>query len=197
MKIEDLVLKLAKNQGLTRKSSQKLLFHFIRNKEKIADFIKIFQTVEKEVGVCGSCGNVAFSSLCHICQNEKRDSTTICIVEDFEDITNLEKGFWYSGTYHVLGGLLSAQKGMMPDSLNTKTLFEKIYQNKVSEIIFASTSSFEWQATMHFLKEEMRLIPNFENVKVTEFAHGLPVGGSFEYMDEGTLQIAFRGRKAA
>ena len=200
MEIDDLVNRLAKNPGLTRKSASKLVFSFIRNKAKITDFIKIFEKIENEITTCNNCGNVTFKDkvedLCIICKNYKRDSTIACIVEDFEDITNLEKGLWYNGSYHVLGGLLSAQKGMMPENLNTSQLFSRIISGEVLEIIFASTSSFEWQATMHFLVEEIKKIPNGSCVKITEFAHGLPIGSSFEYMDEGTLQIAFSGRKS-
>lgn len=195
MKVNDIIVKLAKNPGLTRRNAQKLLFNFIRNKEKIDEFAQILQTVKEDIRTCENCYNIAFNKLCFICENDKRDKATVCIVEDFEDVVNLEKGLWYNGIYYVLGGLLSAQKGMMPDDLNTKKLFEKIHNEEISEIIFASTSSFEWQATMHFLNIEMQKIPNFKNVKVTEFAHGLPIGSSFEFMDEGTLQIAFNGRK--
>jgi len=195
MKIDEIIIRLAKNPGLTRKSSAKLIFHFIRNKAKIDDFVKVFEKINSEISTCQICGNIAFKnefeSLCAICQNNKREHTTVCIVEDFEDIANLEKGLWYNGSYHVLGGLLSAQKGMMPENLNTQKLFERIQSMEVFEIIFASTSSFEWQATMHFLIEEIKKIPNGDAVKITEFAHGLPIGSSFEYIDEGTLQIAF------
>ncbi|MDA0617359.1 MAG: toprim domain-containing protein, partial [Proteobacteria bacterium] len=129
------------------------------------------------------------------CSNTKREHGVVCIVEDFEDISNLEKGMWYTGVYHVLGGLLSAQRGMMPENLNISSLIEKIQNKIVSEVIFASTSSFEWQATMHFLIEELKKLEEFANIKITEFAHGLPIGSSFEYMDEGTLQVAFTSRK--
>ena len=116
-------------------------------------------------------------------------------MEDFEDISNLEKGTWYTGVYHVLGGLLSAQRGMMPENLNISSLIQKIQNKTINEVIFASTSSFEWQATMHFLIEEFKKLEEFPNLKITEFAHGLPIGSSFEYMDEGTLQVAFTSRK--
>lgn len=195
MNINEIVTKLAKYPGITRRNAMKILFHLIRNKSKIQDFTKILQSIENEVQVCSSCGNVAFNTLCEICENTKRDSTIVCIVEEIEDISNLEKGGWYNGTYHVLGGLLSAQRGMMPENLNILTLIEKICADKVQEIIFASTSSFEWQATMHFLVEELKKLPQFSLITVTEFAHGLPIGSSFEYMDEGTLQVAFTARK--
>ena len=190
--IEDLAIRLAKNPGITRRSAHKLLFHFIRNKEKIDDFIKILQKVEEEISTCKSCGNVAFESFCNICSSS-RNKSVVCVVEDFEDVGNLEKGGWYDGVYHVLGGLLSAQKNMLPENLNTKPLLEKVKMGQVVEIIFASTSSFEWQATMHFIVHEVKKLN--ENVKITEFAHGLPVGSSLEYMDEGTLQIAFSCRR--
>jgi recombination protein RecR len=195
MKIEELISKLSKTPGITRRNATKVLFHFIRNKERIRDFTKIFQNIEEEVGLCASCGNIAFHELCEICSNTKREHGVVCIVEDFEDISNLEKGMWYTGVYHVLGGLLSAQRGMMPENLNISSLIEKIQNKIVSEVIFASTSSFEWQATMHFLIEELKKLEEFANIKITEFAHGLPIGSSFEYMDEGTLQVAFTSRK--
>ena len=193
--IEDLIIRLSKNPGLTKKSASKLIFHLIRNKHKVVDLVKIFEKIEKEVKICEICGNITLETHCEICKNEKREHSTVCIVEEFEDIANLEKGLWYNGSYHVLGGLLSAQKGMMPEQLNIKNLFNRISNNEIGEIIFASTSSFEWQATMHFLIEEIRKIPNGNLLKISEFAHGLPIGSSFEYMDEGTLQIAFSGRK--
>lgn len=196
MNIEDLASKIAKNPGLTKRNAQKLLFHFVRNKEKIIDFTKVFETLEKEVCLCEICGNIAFSKLCLICSNTKREHSTVCIVEDFEDISNLEKGMWYNGVYHVLGGLLSAQRGMMPENINISELITRIQSGTVQEIIFASTSSFEWQATIHLILAELKKLSNFSQIRITEFAHGLPIGSSFEYMDEGTLQIAFAARKA-
>ena len=195
MNINEMIAKVAKYQGMTRRSASKLLFSFVRNKEKIRDFETILASIRENVLQCESCFNIAFENLCEICKNERRDHSIICIVEDFEDIANLEKGLWYNGIYHVLGGLLSAQKGMMPENLNTKPLFEKIKKSEVVEIIFASTSSFEWRATMFYLTEELKKIPNGEKLKITEFAHGLPIGSSFEYMDEGTLQIAYQSRR--
>lgn len=194
MKIEDLISRIAKYPGITRRSAAKLFFHLVKSKEKITDLKKILETIEDEIRICESCGNVAFQKLCEICINTGRDSKIVCIVEDFEDIPSLEKGMWYNGIYHVLGGLLSAKNSMMPENLNTVSLFEKIQKNEVSEIIFASNSSFEWQATMHFLISEMKKFEAFSSLKITEFARGLPIGFSFEYMDEGTLQIAFKSR---
>jgi recombination protein RecR len=196
MKINDMISKLTKYQGMTRRSATKFLFSLIRNKEKIRDLEEIFASIKENVSTCTLCGNIAFETACEICQNERRDHSIVCIVEDFEDITNLEKGLWYNGIYHVLGGLLSAQKGMMPESLNTKMLFEKIQKGEVLEIIFASTSSFEWRATMYHITEEIQKMTNGTRVNITEFAHGLPIGSSFEYMDEGTLQIAYQTRRA-
>lgn len=195
MNINEMIAKVAKYQGMTRRSAAKLLFSFVRNKEKIRDFETILSSIRENIKPCKSCGNIAFEDICNICKNVKREHFVICIVEDFEDIQNLEKGLWYNGIYHVLGGLLSAQKGMMPENLNIYSLFEKIRENKVNELIFASTSSFEWRATMYYLTEEIKKIPNAENIKITEFAHGLPIGSSFEYMDEGTLQIAYTTRR--
>jgi recombination protein RecR len=196
MKINDIIAKFGKYQGMTRRSATKFIFSLIRNKEKIRDLEEMLNLINKNVCLCEKCGNIAFEAVCEICQNAKREHSTVCIVEDFEDITNLEKGLWYNGIYHVLGGLLSAQKGMMPDALNTKPLFERIQNGEIFEIIFASTSSFEWRATMYYLTEEIKKIPNGEKVSITEFAHGLPIGSSFEYMDEGTLQIAYQTRRA-
>ena len=196
MKINDIIAKFGKYQGMTRRSATKFIFSLIRNKEKIRDLEEMLNLINKNVCLCEKCGNIAFETVCEICQNAKREHSTVCIVEDFEDITNLEKGLWYNGIYHVLGGLLSAQKGMMPDALNTKPLFQRIQDGEVTEIIFASTSSFEWRATMYYLTEEIKKIPNGEKISITEFAHGLPIGSSFEYMDEGTLQIAYQTRRA-
>lgn len=196
MKINEIIAKFAKNQGMTRRSATKFIFSLIRNKEKIREIAEMLASIQNDVCLCKKCGNIAFEELCEICQNEKREHSTVCIVEDFEDVSNLEKGLWYNGIYHVLGGLLSAQKGMMPETLNTKSLFERISQGEVAEIIFASTSSFEWRATMYYLTEEIKKIPNGGKIGITEFAHGLPIGSSFEYMDEGTLQIAYQTRRA-
>lgn len=190
-----MIAKVAKYQGMTRRSAAKLLFSFVRDKEKIRDFETVLSSIRENIKPCESCGNIAFEDICDICKNEKREHSIVCIVEDFEDIQNLEKGLWYNGIYHVLGGLLSAQKGMMPENLSTRPLFEKIRQGQVTELIFASTSSFEWRATMYYLTEEIKKIPSAENIKITEFAHGLPIGSSFEYMDEGTLQIAYTTRR--
>ena len=194
MIIEDIIKKIAKTPGITRRSAQKMIINFATNKLDLDVFLQALDTIRSDVKVCNTCNNIAFQEQCAICANEKRGRNIVCVVESFDDIINLEKGMWYNGLYHVLGGLLSAQKGMMPDSLNIQNLLHRIKNQNIKEVVFASTSSFEWKATMHFITEEIHGIIKKDDIKITEFAHGMPIGGSFEFMDEGTLQIAYSKR---
>ena len=147
------------------------------------------EAVEK-VRVCSNCGNVDTIDPCSICEDPRRDPTTIIIVEDVADLWALERAGALNARYHVLGGTLSPLDGIGPDDLNIKGLVDRVAQGGVSEVILAVNATVEGQTTAHYLTDQLAVF----GVKVTRLAHGVPVGGELDYLDEGTLAAALKSR---
>ncbi len=135
------------------------------------------------------CGNLDTQSPCAICSDTRRDPHVLCVVEDVADLWALERAGVFRGRYHVLGGALSALDGVTPDRLNVAQLLERVKHN-VDEVILAMNATVEGQTTAHYLMDML------EGRKVTRLAHGVPVGGELDYLDEGTLSAAFKARRA-
>ena len=146
--------------------------------------------VEKNIVKCKICGNLDLSETCSICEDETRNKNIICIVENVSDLWALERSGIYKGQYHVLGGVLSAIDGINPDRLNIPSLESKIKHSKDTEIIIAISATLDGQTTAHYLS---KLINKYGN-KITKLAHGVPVGGELDYLDEGTIIQALKGR---
>ncbi|MBW8707940.1 MAG: recombination protein RecR, partial [Alphaproteobacteria bacterium] len=138
---------------------------------------------------CAVCGNLDTQSPCAICSDGRRDPHILCVVEDVADLWALERAGVFRGRYHVLGGALSALDGVTPERLNVSGLLERVKQN-VEEVILAMNATVEGQTTAHYLMDLLG------NMKVTRLAHGVPVGGELDYLDEGTLSAAFKARRA-
>jgi recombination protein RecR len=143
----------------------------------------------QRVRPCGICGNLDTTDPCAICHDPKRDTTVICVVEDVADLWAIERTHAFAGRYHVLGGTLSALDGIGPEELNIESLLRRAGETK--EIIIALNATVEGQTTAHYLMD--RLAPT--GVAVTRLAHGVPVGGELDYLDEGTLSAALRARR--
>jgi len=146
-----------------------------------------------EVKICGVCGNLGGNDPCEICTDQGRDASMICVVEDVVDLWALERSNVFRGLYHVLGGTLSALEGIRPEDLHIEKLIERVKTNNTKEVILALNATVEGQATAHYVMEGLAST----GTAVSKLAHGLPVGGELEYLDDGTLTAAFKARRKA
>jgi recombination protein RecR len=191
--IERLIQLLAKVPGLGPRSARRAALHLIKKKEQLLSPLASAMTDALEkVRICTACGNVDTADPCMICTDARRDPTTIIVVEDVSDLWALERAGSMNALFHVLGGTLSPLDGIGPDQLNIRTLVDRIASGGVSEVIIAVNATVEGQTTAHYLTDQLS---DF-GVKVTRLAHGVPVGGELDYLDEGTLSAALKSRTA-
>lgn len=171
------------------KMAERLVLHlFKQEKEKLQDFSENLLSIQK-LGFCRRCFNIAESELCEICQDTKRNLKIICVVEEPLDIISIEKTRAFQGIYHVLGGVISLSREVMP--LTIDELVKRISQEKIEEIIIATNPTTEGDATALYLKNQIKGLP----VKITRLGRGLSTGGDIEYADEITLSSALSNRK--
>jgi recombination protein RecR len=191
--IERLIQLLAKVPGLGPRSARRAALHLIKKKEQLLGPLAdaMAEAVEK-VRVCGTCGNVDTVDPCSVCSDPRRDGFIIIVVEDVADLWALERAGAMNARYHVLGGTLSPLDGIGPDELNIKGLITRVAEGGVREVILAVNATVEGQTTAHYLTDQLS---GFD-VKVTRLAHGVPVGGELDYLDEGTLAAALKSRTA-
>ncbi|MBX9463645.1 MAG: recombination mediator RecR [Neoaquamicrobium sediminum] len=191
--IERLIQLLAKVPGLGPRSARRAALHLIKKKEQLLVPLaaSMGEAVEK-VRVCSTCGNVDTSDPCTICTDPRRDGATIIVVEDVADLWALERASAMNVRYHVLGGTLSPLDGVRPEDLNIRSLIARVAEDGVQEVILAVNATVEGQTTAHYITDQLSGM----EVKVTRLAHGVPVGGELDYLDEGTLAAALRSRTA-
>jgi recombination protein RecR len=189
--IERLIQLLAKVPGLGPRSARRAALHLIKKKEQLMEPLAsaMGEAVDK-VRVCSTCGNADTSDPCMICTDPRRDRSTIIVVEDVSDLWALERATGLNALYHVLGGTLSPLDGIGPDQLTIRQLVDRIAAGEVKEVILAVNATVEGQTTAHYLTDQLA---SFE-VRVTRLAHGVPVGGELDYLDEGTLAAALKSR---
>lgn len=186
-----LIEQLQKLPGVGPKTAQRLALHIIKRPEK--DVLALAQALidaKKQVGVCRVCFHLSAEPVCHICRNQNRDNSTICVVTDSRDVIALEKTREYGGKYHVLGGVISPMDGIGPEQLNIQPLVQRASQPHIQEVIMAISPSVEGETTTLYIGQ---LLKPF--TKVTRIAFGLPMGGDLEYADEVTLARALEGRR--
>ena len=187
----NLVDQLAKLPGIGRKSAQRLAFHILKQPEKEAQLLAdAILTAKAKIHYCRLCYNLTDRELCPICSNPERDQRVLCVVEDARDVIALERAHQFSGLYHVLHGAISPMDGVGPDQLKIKELLQRLQQYPAEEIIIATNTSIEGEATAMYLSNLLKPL----GMKVTRIAQGLPVGGDIQYADEVTLARAFEGR---
>ena len=190
--IEHLIGLLAKLPGLGPRSARRAVLHLIKRRAELADpLAKAMGDAIRNIKTCGQCGNLDVHDPCALCADEKRNQVLICVVEDVADLWALERAATYTGVYHVLGGTLSALDGIGPEDLNIPNLIGRVTDGDVKEIILATSATVDGQTTAHYLSD--RLVGS--RVKVTELAHGVPVGGELDYLDDGTLSAALKDRR--
>ena len=190
--IERLISLLAKLPGLGPRSARRAALHLIKKRESLLEplAVSMAETAEK-IEICSSCGNVDVLEPCAICRDERRDHTMIVVVEEVGDLWALERAQVTKARYHVLGGVLSPLDGIHPEDLNIAGLIERARTNSVSEVLLALNATIEGQSTSHYIQEQLTPC----NVKISQLAHGVPVGGELDYLDEGTLAAAIKARK--
>lgn len=189
--IERLIQLLAKVPGLGPRSARRAALHLIKKKDQLLGPLAaaMGEALDK-VRVCSTCGNVDTSDPCTICGDPRRDPATLIVVEDVSDLWALERASAMNVRYHVLGGTLSPLDGVGPDQLNIRSLVDRVTAGEVKEVILAVNATVEGQTTAHYLTDQLSGL----DVKVTRLAHGVPVGGELDYLDEGTLTAALRSR---
>ncbi|MET3792029.1 recombination mediator RecR [Aquamicrobium terrae] len=191
--IERLIQLLAKVPGLGPRSARRAALHLIKKKDQLLGPLAaaMGEALDK-VRVCSTCGNVDTADPCIICSDPRRDPATLIVVEDVSDLWALERASAMNVRYHVLGGTLSPLDGIGPDQLNIRSLVDRVSAGEVKEVILAVNATVEGQTTAHYLTDQLSGL----DVKVTRLAHGVPVGGELDYLDEGTLAAALKSRTA-
>ena len=189
--IEKLIQLLARVPGLGPRSARRAALHLIKKKEVLLEPLgRAIQDAAEKVRICSVCGNIDTSDPCSICSDPRRDDATIIVVEDVSDLWALERAGTMNVKYHVLGGRLSPLDGIGPDDLNITSLIDRVSAGGVKEVILAVNATVEGQTTAHYLTDQLAAFP----VKITRLAHGVPVGGELDYLDDGTLAAALRAR---
>lgn len=190
--IAELIQLIGKLPGLGPRSARRAALHLLKKKDQLMrPLAKAMAEAVDKIVECSNCGNIDTVSPCMLCQDERRDKTLICLVETVGDLWALERAEVIKGQYHVLGGTLSPLDGIGPDDLNISTLIERANSEEVTEILIALNATVEGQSTSHYITD---LLEN-SNVKISRLAHGVPVGGELDYLDEGTLAAAIKSRK--
>ena len=192
--IEKLIESFERLPSIGHKTAARLAFFMLNSsEEETLDFVNSILNAKKNLKYCSICYNITDTDPCPICKNEKRDKSSICVVEDVRDIIAMEKTHEFKGVYHVLHGSISPMNGIGPDDIKIKELLNRIQisNNNIKEIIIATNPKVEGEATAMYIS---KLIKPF-GIKVTRIAHGIPVGGDLEYTDEITLTKALEGRR--
>ncbi len=190
--IDRLIQLLAKLPGLGPRSARRAALHLIKRRTGLLEpLAQALAAAAESIRQCGVCGNVDTADPCAICAQEARDGSAICVVEDVADLWALERTAAFDGRYHVLGGTLSALDGRGPDELNIDALVRRAGEETVREVILATSATVEGQTTAHYLTDRLAGC----GVTVSRLAHGVPVGGELDYLDDGTLSAALRARR--
>lgn len=171
--------------GVGRKTALKFVLYLLKKNEKeVTNFIQSIHDLKKNIRECRQCHNISDGDLCEICQDKRRDSSIICVVESIKDIISIEATSQYNGLYHVLGGIISPMDGIGPADLNIYSLLERAEQESVREIIFALSATIEGDTTGYYIFKKLK---NKENLVVSTIAKGIAIGNDLEYTDELTL----------
>jgi recombination protein RecR len=190
--IEALTQALSRLPGLGPRSARRAVLHLIKKRETaLVPLLGALERVSERLSTCSTCGNVDTNNPCAVCADPRRDARALCVVEEVADLWALERSRLFPGRFHVLGGRLSALEGVRPEDLAIDRLVARIADGGIDEVVLAMNATLEGQTTAHYLAERIEAYP----VRITQLAHGLPVGGELDYLDEGTLAQALRARR--
>ena len=202
--IDSLITELGRLPSVGPRSARRLALHLLRHQHRtIPPLVAALSRAVEEIKSCTYCGSIDDTDPCRICADARRDPTLICVVEDIADVWAIERSGAFRGRYHVLGGTLSAIDGRGPDALRIEQLIARITADSVSELVLALSATVSGQTTAHYVAERIATISNSSNpehnfhakpVKITQLAHGIPMGGELDYMDDGTLSAALNAR---
>ena len=190
--IETLSQALARLPGLGPRSARRAVLYLMKKRENaLQPLLTALQNVADKLSTCSVCGNVDTSDPCSVCKDRRRDDKMLCVVEEVSDLWALDRSRLFPGRYHVLGGRLSALEGVRPEDLSIDRLIKRVSAGGIEEVVLAMNATLEGQTTAHDLAERLEGFP----IRISQLAHGLPVGGELDYLDEGTLAQALRARR--
>jgi len=189
--IRTLIRNLAKLPGVGEKTAERLAIHILRQPTaEVEQLARSMVAVKQKIKLCAMCFSLSDTELCHICQDQSRDGTQLCVVEQPADMISIEKSGAFKGLYLVLGGVLAPMEGIGPQDLRIKELVERIGKGMVKEVIIATGTSVEGESTAGYIAQQL----SHPSVKVTRIATGVPVGGDLKYVDQMTLKCAMESR---
>lgn len=189
--LENAVNEFAKLPGIGKKTALRLVLHLLRqNENEVTQFSEVIAKMRSEIKFCQRCFNVSDGDICSICANSMRKQEIICVVENIRDVIAIESTQQYSGTYHVLGGIISPLDGIGPDQLNIESLLNRLQKEKTEEIIFALNPNIQGDTTIYYIQKKLQ--PS--NIRITTIARGIAFGGELEYADEMTLARSLQNR---
>lgn len=192
--LDQLIKSLASLPGFGPRSARRAALHLLTEREKaLTPLINALQQAEAQIKICHQCGNLDLAHLCRICSDDRRAKDSLCVVAGIADLWAIERTGAYKGQYHILGGVLSALDGIGPDDLRIVPLLDRLQNIPATEIILALSATVDGQATAHYLTDRINAIGDF---KITRLAHGVPVGGQLDYLDDGTITTALKSRAA-
>ena len=190
--IETLAGALARLPGLGPRSARRAVLWLVKRRESaLNQLVEALTAVQETLVECETCGNVDTRNPCAICADPRRDARALCVVEEVADLWALDRAKLFTGRYHVLGGRLSALEGVRPEDLTIDRLIARVADGGIDEVVLAMNATLEGQTTAHYIAERLENYP----IRITQLAHGLPVGGELDYLDEGTLAQALRARR--
>ena len=192
--IDRLISLLAKLPGLGPRSARRAVLHLMKRTDSLMNpLARALDAAAENIKVCSICGNLDTRDPCEICTDTRRDGAQICVVEDVADLWALERTAGFKGHYHVLGGTLSALDGVTPEDLRIPGLIARIRSGGVTEVILATNATVDGQTTAHYIADRINDLD--QDVTVSGLAHGVPVGGELDYLDDGTLTAAMKARR--
>lgn len=189
--LEILVRQLAALPGLGSRSAKRIALHLLSAKgNKLGSLISALEEAAKSIVTCNVCGNLDSRDPCRVCRDPARDKSVLCVVAGVADLWAVERTGAFKGQYHVLGGVLSALDGVGPDQLTIDQLLSRLREGSVKEVVLALSATVDGQSTAHYLIDHFEGIP----LHITRLAHGVPVGGALEFLDDGTIATAMKSR---
>ena len=191
--IEQLIDLMARLPGLGPRSARRAVLMLLKKRGAVmAPLARVMAEVAEKARDCQTCGNISGAEICEICQDERRATGEICVVENVADLWAMERGHAFKGRYHVLGGTLSALDAVGPDELRIPALIERVRHENAREVILALNATIDGQTTAHYISEALE----GTGVLVTSLAQGVPIGGELDYLDDGTIGAALRARRS-
>jgi recombination protein RecR len=193
--LDSLIRAFAGLPGLGPRSARRVALHLLVNRDKaMKPLMQALEQTAENIRLCQSCGNLDLTDPCGVCRDPNRAGDLLCVVAGISDLWAVERTGIFKGRYHVLGGVLSALDGIGPEQLSAGKLLERVQGGNFSEIILALAATVDGQATAHYLTDRLHDVPGGAEIKITRLAHGVPVGGQLDYLDDGTITTALKSR---